>query len=67
MPPGGFTALYSVSGGPKLTLIVIYYIILYLTEFGGVSEKGVKLVLGDPETPKCNPGDYAVTDCDSAF
>ena len=59
--PLGVTALSG--GGPKLTLIVIYYIILYYTEFGGVSEKGVKLVLGDPETPKCNPGDYAVTDC----
>jgi len=47
--PGGHSA---VGGGPKLTLIVIYYIILYYTEFGGVSEKGVKLVLGDPETPK---------------
>ena len=26
-----------------------------------------KVVLGDPETPKSNPGDYATTDCDSVF
>ena len=28
---------------------------------------GGKVVLGDPETPKSDPGDYATTDCDSAF
>ena len=26
-----------------------------------------RVVLGDPETPKCDPGDYATTDCDSVF
>ena len=26
-----------------------------------------RVVLGDPETPKSDPGDYATTDCDSAF
>ena len=46
-----------------MALIVIYYIIILLY----TNAWGVKLVLGDPETPKTDPGDYATTDCDSAF